>query len=74
MPDDISADIAIIFGESHDVDESYDDLKQHFESVEYAATFECRYCMPYEDNRPIFICRRQKGSLRDLWPELKNYN
>jgi hypothetical protein len=73
-PGDVSTEVGIIFGVSHDVEESLEDLRPYFESVELGAVFTCTYCMPYENNRPIIICRGMKASLRDLWAREKHYN
>jgi len=72
-PKDTSGEIAIIFGVSQGFQRSYEDLQPHFEEVEHAATFTCIYCMPYENNRPIFICRKMKGSLQEIWEGEKHY-
>jgi len=32
-----------------------------------------RYAMPYEDDKPVAICRGLKTSLRNLWPRLKHF-
>ena len=58
---------AIIFGTSRDIEENFRDLRSHFEQVELGATTHCDLAMPYENRRPIFICRRAKFSLRDIW-------
>ncbi len=63
----------IIFGFNSNVAENLSDLAPYFESVEHAATFTCTYCMPYENNRPIFIGRRFKGSLEELWERDKHF-
>jgi hypothetical protein len=73
-PGDISTKVGIIFGMSHDVEESLEDLRQYFESVELGAVFTCTYCMPYENNRPIIICRGMKASLQEIWAQEKHYN
>ena len=39
-----------------------------------AAVHTCRFCMPYENNRPIFICRGLKVSLADIWKRDKNFS
>ncbi len=51
-----------------------DGLDKLFEEVELGATFDCRDCMPYEDNLPIWIARRPRGSLVELWPRIKHYD
>ncbi len=40
-------------------------------SVETAATFGVAYAMPYETNRPIFVCRGLRVPLDQFWPRLK---
>ena len=44
-----------------------------FESVEEAGRTSCRWCMPYEKDLPVFICRGLKRPLSEIWPGLKNY-
>ena len=42
-------------------------------SLTQAATFGAPYAMPYEDNRPIFLCRGLRSPLARIWPELKRF-
>ncbi len=49
-------------------------LEQLFESVEPGAVFDCRDCMPYEDDQTIWIVRGPRVGLGALWPEIKNYS
>jgi Dolichyl-phosphate-mannose-protein mannosyltransferase len=49
-------------------------LEKEFDEVSLAATTDCGLCMPYENHRPIWICRGPKRSLVDLWPSLKHYD
>jgi hypothetical protein len=35
------------------------------------ANFGVRFSMPYETDRPIFLCRGMTAPLREMWPELK---
>jgi hypothetical protein len=49
------------------------DLRTRFDSVEVAATVHTEYCIPYENDLPIHLCRHIKTPLRDLWPESKHY-
>lgn len=51
-----------------------EDLQAIFEEVEPAATFTHKYVMPYENNSTIYICRRMKIPLRELWPKIKCYS
>jgi len=49
------------------------DVAPSFEKVTPAGTSECKYCMPYEDHLPIFVCRGLKMDLREVWPQVKDY-
>jgi hypothetical protein len=50
-----------------------EDLTDLFEEVELAATFTHPYVMPYENNLPIFICRKPRTSLAAYWPMTKRF-
>ena len=50
------------------------ELEQFFFEVEYAARFTCEYCMPYENNMPIYVVRGLKIPLEKLWSSLKHYS
>ena len=56
------------------IDEARGRLDELFESVEPAALFDCRDCMPYEDNQTVWIVRRPKAGLGDIWAGIKNYS
>jgi hypothetical protein len=47
--------------------------EEYFEEVVPVDTVRSEYSMPYESNLPIFLCRRIKIPLGDLWPRLKFY-
>ena len=49
-------------------------LIEVFEEVEIAARTDCGYCMPYENNQPIWLCRRLRAPIEELWPELKHFD
>jgi hypothetical protein len=34
----------------------------------------CEYCMPDEDDLPVYVCRDPRVSLQKLWPEVKHYD
>lgn len=48
-------------------------LEQAFERVERAGTVDCAYCMPYEDDLPVWIARGLRGRLDEVWPSLKHF-
>jgi dolichyl-phosphate-mannose-protein mannosyltransferase len=50
-----------------------DDLEEVFESVEIAGEHSHPWGME-EENNPIFLCRRLKMPLTELWPHLKHWN
>lgn len=43
------------------------------ENVEVVGTFGVPYAMPYENNRPIFICRGLRANLSATWYRFKRY-
>ncbi len=49
-------------------------LGELFFEVERGATFDCRDCMPYEDELPVWIVRRPRADLRALWPRIKHFD
>jgi hypothetical protein len=65
--------LAIIMGTSLDPQESLADLGPFFETVVLAGTKRCEYCMPYENNRAIFLCRRARFSMKEIWTREKNF-
>jgi hypothetical protein len=49
-------------------------LQNRFENVQQAGTVDCGLCMPYENHRPVFICRHPKRPWALQWRELKHFN
>lgn len=72
-PPEWDGKIALVYGWNDDVQANLDDLHNRFESVVLAGTFTDPYCMPYENNRPIFICRNATFSFKDIWQHEKHY-
>jgi hypothetical protein len=50
-----------------------EDYLDSFEEVKQAAIIRCDYCMPYENNLPVYICRKPKRSLEEVWNSIKDY-
>ena len=50
------------------------DLETVFGVVEKEATIRCEYCMPDEDNLPVYVCRDPRTSLQEMWPQVKHYD
>jgi hypothetical protein len=67
-PGACTGEVLLVFGDHRER------LEELFESVELGATFDCRDCMPYEDELPIWIARRPRVPLAGLWPEIKNFS
>jgi len=67
-PRDYAGEIVIVLGGE------LEDKLEVFESVEVAGISRCTYCMPYENNLTIYVCRNFKGDLREFWSRLKHYN
>ncbi len=50
-----------------------EDKQKIFESVEVAGIATCDYCMPYEKNLRVFVCRKLNVPLAEMWNRLKLY-
>ncbi len=50
------------------------DLHQDFDSVTLATTLTCTYCMPEENDLPIYVVKQPKAPTERLWPAVKHYN
>ena len=66
-PGQWNGQVGIFFGRSNDTADCFNDLRRFFDSVELAGTTRCVYAMPYENGRPIFLCRRAHFTLDWLW-------
>ncbi len=49
-------------------------LEELFETVELGANFTCRDCMPYENGSAIWIARRLRMPVPELWSGIKSFN
>ena len=47
---------------------------QFFEQVDSVAIHQAKYVMPYENNLPIFVCRKLRAPATDIWLESKHFN
>jgi hypothetical protein len=65
---DRKGDVAIILGNSRNLEENMKDLTRGFEHVELAAITNCPLAMPYENGRQIFLCRGFRLSFQEIWP------
>jgi hypothetical protein len=51
-----------------------DDRHEDFRHVVLADRTECRYCMPYENGAPIFVCLGLNRPLAERWREIRHYD
>jgi hypothetical protein len=50
------------------------DHERAFASIERVATHSHPYAMRYESNLPIFVCRKPKIPMSEIWPRTRHYN
>jgi hypothetical protein len=50
-----------------------EDYVSSFDKVEEAAVIHCNYCMPYENNLQVYVCRGPKVKLSESWDSLKHF-
>ena len=55
------------------IDDDRESLEEVFQSVELGTIYTCKDCMPYENNKPIWVARRMRLPLSKLWPQIKHY-
>ncbi len=67
-PGSWTGEVAIVLGGNRD------DLESRFDSVELAGHAPCRWCMPYERDLPIYVCRGLVLPVEQLWPLAKHYD
>lgn len=66
-PGDCTGEVLIVVGSDRE------DLQPLFEQVEEAAITSCQYCVPYENNEPVFIARKLRLPLEQAWPGVINF-
>ena len=66
-PRNYTGEVTIILGGT------MEDHRDDFASCELAGVSTCTYCMPYENNVGIFLCRGLKVPWKDIWKEVKHY-
>jgi hypothetical protein len=49
-------------------------LEEVFGRIEQTDTVRCHYCMPDEDDLPVYVCRNPKLPFEEAWPRFKHYN
>jgi len=66
-PGQRSGQIAIVLGIGRE------DLETAYEDIQEAAVATCEYCLPYENNIPIYLCRKPKLTIQEAWPRIKSF-
>jgi hypothetical protein len=51
-----------------------EDHRESCGEVTLAATHTCRYCMPYENDLPVYICRGIRVTPAEIWNREKNFD
>ncbi len=64
-PAPVSGNLAIAYGLSREMADFL------FADVAVADTIHCAECMPFENNRPVYVCRKPKIALKKAWPEFR---
>jgi hypothetical protein len=72
-PEGKTGEVMIVLGNYHELERSFADISPHFESIEHVATFAHPLAMPYENDRPIFLCRGLKVPFAELWKRDKHF-
>jgi hypothetical protein len=49
-------------------------LSPFFTSVTASGLITCAYCMPAENDLPVYVCRHLKAPLQTIWPRVKHYS
>jgi hypothetical protein len=66
-PGEKPGEIAIIVGGSQK------DYHSMYEKVQQAATVVSEYARPFETDLPVYLCRRPKVTLQQVWPHIKGF-
>ncbi len=66
-PGEHTGEIVIVLGLSEET------LTPLFDEVTLARTVYHPYAMPWRNHLPIWVCRGLRGSIKELWPEWKEY-
>lgn len=66
-PRGYTGEIVIILGGS------LKDKQEVFANVEVAATASSPWCMPYESDLPVYLCRGLRVPLGEMWGKVKHY-
>jgi hypothetical protein len=48
-------------------------LKESYRDVIQVGVFKDDYCMPYENNMPVWICKKRNTPLQNDWANFRHY-
>ncbi|MDH3212230.1 MAG: hypothetical protein OEM05_07070, partial [Myxococcales bacterium] len=66
-PGDFSGEVLIVLGDSPEP------LAEWFEEVERVDTVRCTWCMPYQNEVPVYVGRRLVLPVEEAWRRLKRF-
>ncbi|WP_394833695.1 glycosyltransferase family 39 protein [Pendulispora rubella] len=66
-PRDCTGEVLIVIGQRRT------ELEPLFTSVELGTMYTCVDCMPYENDKPIWIARGLRIPMKELWPRAKSF-
>lgn len=49
------------------------EFREQFQSVELVETIPCEYCMPFEADTQVYICRGLKKPIKEVWQSIKSF-
>ena len=67
-PDGCNEEAVILIGAG-----DLEDLREVFSDVHEAGRTHCEYCMPYENDLPIYVAHGLTAPLEQLWPGVKSF-
>ena len=66
-PGDCEGQVLIIIGGGRE------DYLESFAEVTESGHFDCGDCMPYEDNKTLWVARGMRSPIADMWPQVKHF-
>jgi hypothetical protein len=66
-PGHATGDVVIAVGGSRD------GIAGFFDEVTAVDTVVSAYAMAYETNLPVYVCRRPKRPVSEIWPQIKRF-
>lgn len=66
-PDGARGDVLIAYGLPLDL------LEHHYRVCTESARIDAPLARPWDTNLPVYVCREPRGTVADLWPELRRF-